>query len=300
MENNVASINGNPTVVVDPMQSYINQVETRREALKRQLDAKIPRDVISARDGGGGRKLSYLEGHYVIARANEIFGQGNWQYQVIELTKTSDLPIETRSGVKQYTSYIAKVQVHALGVAFSDYGFGDGTDANPGKTHELAVKEAVTDGVKRALKNFGMSMGLALYDKSQENVDDGESEKQSKIGAGDSSGVGEQRAEASKAFVKPTTPATPVNGADASGTGQSAAPVSAKAGTRDEVNSLINATARVTIALKLFASGAAVKEEKNRRYGKTETGDLTDDQAQDFLVYLETMVAQVNKPKETK
>jgi recombination DNA repair RAD52 pathway protein len=34
------------------------------------------------------------------------------------------------------------------------------------------VKEAVTDGIKRCAKNLGMSMGLALYDKTQENVDE--------------------------------------------------------------------------------------------------------------------------------
>ena len=34
-------------------------------------------------------------------------------------------------------------------------------------------KEAATDALKRALRTFGNPFGLALYDKSRENVDDG-------------------------------------------------------------------------------------------------------------------------------
>jgi hypothetical protein len=59
--------------------------------------------------------------------------------------------------------------------SFSDYGYGDGTDkTNPGKAHELAIKEAVTDGLKRCAKNLGPVMGLALYDKDQTDVKEAE------------------------------------------------------------------------------------------------------------------------------
>jgi hypothetical protein len=39
-----------------------------------------------------------------------------------------------------------------------------------GLAHESAVKEAVTDALKRALRSFGNPFGLALYDKTRENV----------------------------------------------------------------------------------------------------------------------------------
>ena len=83
---------------------------------------------------------------------------------------------EERYAGKVHTAhYIARVrlEVPILGCIFSDVGYGDGSDAkNAGKAHELAAKESVTDGLKRAAKNLGMSMGLALYSKEQENVED--------------------------------------------------------------------------------------------------------------------------------
>jgi hypothetical protein len=41
-----------------------------------------------------------------------------------------------------------------------------------GQAHESALKEAETDAMKRALMTFGNQFGLALYDKTQENVED--------------------------------------------------------------------------------------------------------------------------------
>lgn len=145
------------------------------EPQAKQLDKPIPREAVSERSDGRVT-LSYLEGWYVINRLNQVLGQGNWSYQTINISKVFDGFITSARGTEQhYTSYTALVQLSARidgnVVVFSDVGFGDGRDSsNPGKTHELAVKEAVTDGLKRCAKNLGMSMGLALYDKSQANV----------------------------------------------------------------------------------------------------------------------------------
>lgn len=146
------------------------------EEIIKELDDKIPRDCVSERQGGNGRSLSYLEGHYVIDRLNKVLGQGNWAYEAnTSLVHSGE--IETRSGPTYSVHYLARVRlVVTIGertTEFVDYGYGDGSDKNnPGKAHELAVKESVTDGLKRCAKNLGMSMGLALYDKTQENVED--------------------------------------------------------------------------------------------------------------------------------
>lgn len=143
------------------------------------LDAKIPREAISERDGGGGRKLSYLEGWYIINRLNEVFGIGNWAYNST-IQKLHEGQVEDRYGKKKFTAhYAAQVRLvvtfpGGLQTEFTDCGYGDGQDpTSPGKPHELAIKESITDGLKRCAKNLGMSMGLALYDKTQENVEDG-------------------------------------------------------------------------------------------------------------------------------
>lgn len=138
------------------------------EEIQKELDAKIPRSVVSERDGGGGRKLSYLEGHYVIDRLNQVFGALNWSNEILDVINLGT----------PKPSYLVKVRltVHGLQAPIVKEGYGYGSDKSANSPHELAIKEAVTDGLKVAAKNLGMSMGLALYDKTQENVDDGEPE----------------------------------------------------------------------------------------------------------------------------
>jgi DNA recombination protein Rad52 len=142
--------------------------------LQKQLDENIPEDVISTRQGSGGRTLDYLETWYVIDRLNQVLGQGNWSY-TSEVTCVHNGSVKTQSGETNSVHYIARVRLVVLfgeqSSEFTDYGYGDGTDKNnSGKAHELAVKEAVSDGLKRCAKNLGRSMGLALYDKTQEFV----------------------------------------------------------------------------------------------------------------------------------
>lgn len=146
-----------------------------KTAVQTELDANIPEGAVHTRSQAG-RDLSYLETWYVIDRLNQVLGQGNWGYQTVKLDKVFEGKTEQYSGEVYATSYTAQVSLFATfengrTVVFSDVGYGDGTDKkNPGKAHELAVKEAVSDGLKRAAKNLGRSMGLALYDKTQEFV----------------------------------------------------------------------------------------------------------------------------------
>lgn len=150
-----------------------------REKVISDLAAKIPREAIESRDGGGSRKLSYLAGWYVINRMNEIFGPDGWSYDVTELRCVHSGKIPGKYGDVESASYSATVALFAMfpgsdsAKRITDVGFGNGTDkTDPGKPHELATKEAVTDALKRCAKSLGMSLGLALYDKSQENVEE--------------------------------------------------------------------------------------------------------------------------------
>lgn len=160
-----------------------------KEQIAKELDAPIPRSIIRERPGGNGRPLSYLEGHYVIDRLNKVLGIGNWSHRVKELKAlyVSTQPDEKGRHNAAYSA-IVEIEIRFSGsgsheytfdeISFSDVGYGDGMDKLPTKCHELAMKEAVTDGIKRAAKSLGMSMGLALYSKEQENVIDDEEEVQ--------------------------------------------------------------------------------------------------------------------------
>jgi DNA recombination protein Rad52 len=147
-----------------------------------ELQSDLPRTAVKTREGGGGKDLSYVEGWYVIDRLNRIFGNGSWGYTLKQGPTLLEKYETTREG-KTTTSvgYMAVVQLHISGfneseelcfsgVEIEDVGFGSGKDRDPAAAHEKAMKEAVTDALKRCARCLGPSMGLALYDKSQAAV----------------------------------------------------------------------------------------------------------------------------------
>lgn len=146
--------------------------------MKELLDAKIPQDAIENRSQAGVT-LSYLTGWYVIDRLNQVFGHGKWSYDST-LTKVWEGEVNGRFCV----SYMAAIRLYLRfpgqetdkynsgSTFYEDVGYGDGGDKqNPGRAHELAIKEAVTDGIKRCAKNLGMSFGLALYRGDDEFIE---------------------------------------------------------------------------------------------------------------------------------
>ncbi len=139
------------------------------------LQAKLdPKNVQPPRQFGP--KGSYIEGWHAMAEANRIFGFGEWSYTISKCQCVSERPRETGKNKNPGfgVTYVATVRVVigdiAGDVIREDVGAGHGYDIDCGLAHESAVKEAVTDALKRALRSFGNPFGLALYDKSRENV----------------------------------------------------------------------------------------------------------------------------------
>jgi DNA recombination protein Rad52 len=137
-----------------------------------QLDEKIPRDAVSSRSAGGGKALSYLESWYVIDRLNKVFGNLGWDSETTEMVLVSKPDEKPAYRAKVRITAIVKVDDGAY-MKVTKEGTGWGSDKSNLNPHEMACKEAESDALKRAAMKFGMSLGLALYDKSQENVDDG-------------------------------------------------------------------------------------------------------------------------------
>lgn len=139
-----------------------------------QLSAKLDASHVKSREQAG-RRLSYIEGWHAIAEANRIFGYDAWTRETLDIRMVAEgarkigRPPNQRDGFG--VSYIAKVRVIVDGVAREGIGAGHGVDADLGLAHESAIKEAETDAMKRALMTFGNPFGLALYDKTQENVE---------------------------------------------------------------------------------------------------------------------------------
>ncbi len=139
-----------------------------------QLNAKLSPQVVSQRKQGG-RQVSYVEGHYVIRRANEIFGFENWTWEPVEMRLICDREYKGKEKTGWLVGYICKVEVtiYLDGEVrkTSNWGYGEGIEYNNyGQAHESAVKEAATDAMKRALIKYGDQFGLALYGKDNRHV----------------------------------------------------------------------------------------------------------------------------------
>lgn len=120
-----------------------------------------------------GPKGDYIEGWHAMAEANAIFGFGGWSYTVTQCqcAAQGERPIGKDRKPGFGVTYTAMVRVTVGDVVREDFGAGHGYDVDLGLAHESAIKEAVTDALKRALRSFGNRFGLALYDKTRANVE---------------------------------------------------------------------------------------------------------------------------------
>ena len=131
-----------------------------------KLKGKLPADAIATRQQSG-QTLSYIEGHYAIRVANDIFGHDGWD----RFTTDLNLVQAEQKQDKWYIGYTAVSRITVGQTTRMGVGFGQGIDRDLGRAHESAIKEAETDAMKRALMTFGDPLGLALYDKAKEHVE---------------------------------------------------------------------------------------------------------------------------------
>ena len=143
------------------------------EQQRKQCEQPLSKEAVKTRDQGG-QKLSYVDGHYAVTRANEVFGYDGWSYAVRDIREVYRGTKGPGADANAILVFEAVVCVSAGGVTREDVGVGQ-CDASPralAQGIEKGRKEAVTDALKRALRTFGPSFGLALYDKAQADVVD--------------------------------------------------------------------------------------------------------------------------------
>ena len=134
-------------------------------AVTRALAQPLDLGLVSQRKGRAGMIYHYLEGHTVIDQANLIFGHGGWGYELVgDVTLRQMENVDSRTGeVKTSSAYSAPVRVTVAGApSRTDVGFHAVAEETP-EGHDTALKGAVTDGMKRALRSFGVQFGNGLY-----------------------------------------------------------------------------------------------------------------------------------------
>ena len=139
-------------------------------AVTNALGQPLDPGLVSQRKGRAGRTFDYLEGHAVIAQANTIFGYGGWGYELVgDVTLRQLETVDSETGeVKTVSVYMAPVRVTVAGaLPRTDLGVHPVTEETF-DGHDTAMKGAVTDGLKRAFRSFGIQFGNGFYgDQSQ-------------------------------------------------------------------------------------------------------------------------------------
>ncbi|XP_056196431.1 DNA repair protein RAD52 homolog isoform X1 [Falco biarmicus] len=133
------------------------------QAIQHALRQRLGPEYISSRHAGGGQKVCYIEGHKVISLANEMFGFNGWAHSVTQ--QNVDF-VDLING-RFYVGVCAFVKVQLKDGSYHEdvgYGVSEGLKSKA-LSLEKARKEAVTDGLKRALKCFGNALGNCILDK---------------------------------------------------------------------------------------------------------------------------------------
>ena len=118
-----------------------------------------------AKRSQAGRSLSYLEAWDVKAHLNRIFGFCNWNAEVL----TADLAFEEQNEKGQWNVGYKVVLRLTIGqgwdgAIYTEAAVGSATLPQRGEAHDMAVKTAESDALKRAAINLGTQFGLSLYD----------------------------------------------------------------------------------------------------------------------------------------
>lgn len=109
-----------------------------------------------------GRNLSYLEAWDVKAHLNRIFGFLNWSADVL----SADLAFEEKNEKGQWNvGYKVVLRLDINNTAtYTEAAVGAASLPQRGEAHDMAVKTAESDALKRAAINLGTQFGLSLYD----------------------------------------------------------------------------------------------------------------------------------------
>ncbi len=128
----------------------------------RALGRRVPMRNVKLRVSAG-KELSYIEGWYVLAEANRIFGFDGRDRETIETKCVSAR--DARGSCSAV--YLARVRISVRAedrtIVRDGHGTGEAFGNSAGEVHDRALKAAETDATKRALATFGKAFGLALH-----------------------------------------------------------------------------------------------------------------------------------------
>lgn len=123
---------------------------------------------VANRRGGGGATLSYVEAWHIKRTLTRIFGFGGWSAEVLEAEHMFTEEVPTNRGVNYHVGYkvlmrLTIVDTYGMPTCFTEAAVGSATLPQLGEAHDMAVKTAESDALKRCAINLGDQFGLSLY-----------------------------------------------------------------------------------------------------------------------------------------
>lgn len=157
------------------------------EDVVKLLSGKLDPKFVKSRKGPNGKSVEYMSGDDIVTWANELFGFGNWDKQIISITNTfandpdrlgakyippsDEYP---KGVVKSHFTAIVRITVRSRDrqhiSVHEEVGDCESMERTVGAAIGNASKGAVTDAMKRAFVDFGNTFGNALRDKTKKNV----------------------------------------------------------------------------------------------------------------------------------
>lgn len=114
--------------------------------------------------------LSHMESYDIRAHLNRVFGFAMWSEDLIDLTALYEKETTTKAGKAAFkVGYRATVRltILATGASYTEAAAGEALmpDFKRGDAHDMAMKTAESQALKRCAINLGDNFGLSLYDQ---------------------------------------------------------------------------------------------------------------------------------------
>lgn len=112
-----------------------------------------------------GRSLSYVEAWDIKRTLIRIFGFGGWSWEVLDADVAFIYP-PGETGSKNFKvgyKVRGRLTIPSLGCAYTEAAVGTANLPDAGEAHDMAVKTAESDALKRAAICLGTQFGLSLY-----------------------------------------------------------------------------------------------------------------------------------------
>ena len=135
-----------------------------------QLLRPINRNRVKTLDG-----MAHLEAWDVRAMLIRIFGFGGFSLDLVDLALIHDQETSTRAGkAARKVAYRATVTltIHDLGCTYTEAAVGESVmpEFKWGDAHDMAIKTAESQALKRCAVNLGDQFGLSLYNGGSTNA----------------------------------------------------------------------------------------------------------------------------------